>query len=135
VLEFRGLKGLDRAGGHVTRVHRAGHGEGLQAPPGQLPLVLVVDAQVGLLGRLARLGVATQAGRELGPALLDPLPQLRVLGDDAPAQVGAVGDVAALVALGELDPGLQAGQLAQALEGLVPAGVAGDRPTPSISWL
>ena len=50
MLELLRLEGLDGAGVHFAEVHRAGHGEGLEAAPGQLPLVLEVDAQAGLLG-------------------------------------------------------------------------------------
>src|SRR5215467_1980507 len=130
VLELLGLERLDRARVHLTDVHPAGHGEGLEPALQQPHPVLNVDARrrrrpLGLPVR--RPIAATEALGELLPALLDPLPQLGVLRDDPPRQIGPVGDVPSLVALGELQSRLETGELAERAERLFPAVVPGNR--------
>src|SRR6185437_9601090 len=75
---------------------------------GRLVLLLLFRAPRALRARGPVAGA--EARGELGPALLEPLPQLGVLREETPRKVSAVGDVAPFIALGELQARLKAGQ-------------------------
>lgn len=126
--ELFGYEGFRIGALDVVRTHRDRDAERLEATVDQCLDRGGVEAGRRRLVRWWRAAVpAGEAIGELLPAAFDELPEFRVLGEDLAAQVSAVGDVASLVALGELDPRFEAGKLTDPTECLVPALVTGDR--------
>ena len=89
MLQFHRLERFDRARVHLGDVHGAGDGERVEPALAQPPVQLVLLGQFGGSGLVLPPGTrgsvaVAEARGELRPALLEPLPQLGMLGQDAP---------------------------------------------------